>query len=199
MRTLERARAEHLRAAAQPRRQLLAEEIADETSDSGSVRQSRLESFDVDTLVACHRRRGRTPPPRVRPSSAPGLKLDAAQRIGHFATMLRASLIWRCIERKSEANVQESSVAPRVWRVAMGLPLRHSIAKSRSGMARLAAPDCPTRAVADFSLFSPPMRILMAKWDAAGGFPPERTIIRGLVARGHDVHVAAHTSLRSRV
>jgi UDP:flavonoid glycosyltransferase YjiC (YdhE family) len=43
------------------------------------------------------------------------------------------------------------------------------------------------------------MRILIATWDAAGGFPPERTIIRGLVARGHDVHVAAHTSLRSRV
>ena len=44
-----------------------------------------------------------------------------------------------------------------------------------------------------------PMRILIATWDAAGGFPPERTIIRGLIARGHDVHVAAYTSLRSRV
>src|SRR5690349_11144920 len=43
-----------------------------------------------------------------------------------------------------------------------------------------------------------PMRVFIATWDAAGGFPPERTIIRGLVARGHDVHVAAHTSVRGR-
>jgi len=47
----------HLRAAAQRLRQLLAEEIAEETSDSGPVRQSRLESFDVDTLVASVARR----------------------------------------------------------------------------------------------------------------------------------------------
>ncbi len=43
------------------------------------------------------------------------------------------------------------------------------------------------------------MRILIATWDGAGGFQPQQTLIRGLAAKGHDVHVAAHQSLQSRI
>ena len=43
------------------------------------------------------------------------------------------------------------------------------------------------------------MKILFATWDCAGGFTPELSLIRGLAARGHDVHVAAHQSVQTRV
>jgi UDP:flavonoid glycosyltransferase YjiC (YdhE family) len=43
------------------------------------------------------------------------------------------------------------------------------------------------------------MKMLLATWDCAGGFTPELTLIGGLAARGHDVHVAAHQSVRTRV
>jgi len=43
------------------------------------------------------------------------------------------------------------------------------------------------------------MRVLLATWDCAGGFTPELTLIRGLAARGHDVHVATHQSVQTRI
>jgi MGT family glycosyltransferase len=45
----------------------------------------------------------------------------------------------------------------------------------------------------------PSAKILMVTWDGAGNFPPERALVRGLVAHGHSVHVLAHDSLRSQV
>ena len=42
-------------------------------------------------------------------------------------------------------------------------------------------------------------KILMVTWDGAGNFPPERALVRGLIARGHSVHVLAHDTLRSQV
>ena len=42
-------------------------------------------------------------------------------------------------------------------------------------------------------------KILMVTWDGAGNFPPERALVRGLLARGHSVQVLAHDSLRSQV
>jgi MGT family glycosyltransferase len=42
-------------------------------------------------------------------------------------------------------------------------------------------------------------RILMVTWDGAGNFPPERALVRKLLARGHSVHVLAHDSLRLQV
>jgi UDP:flavonoid glycosyltransferase YjiC (YdhE family) len=43
------------------------------------------------------------------------------------------------------------------------------------------------------------VRVLIATWDGAGGFQPQQTLIRGLAAKGHDVHVAAHQSLQRRI
>ena len=43
------------------------------------------------------------------------------------------------------------------------------------------------------------MKILLVTWDGAGNFPPERALVRGLIARGHSVHVLAHDTLRSQV
>ena len=34
---------------------------------------------------------------------------------------------------------------------------------------------------------TPPRRILVALWDGGGSVPPELAVVRGLVARGHDV------------
>jgi hypothetical protein len=45
----------------------------------------------------------------------------------------------------------------------------------------------------------PSAKILMVTWDGAGNFPPERALVRGLLARGHAVHVLAHDSLQSQV
>jgi UDP:flavonoid glycosyltransferase YjiC (YdhE family) len=42
-------------------------------------------------------------------------------------------------------------------------------------------------------------KILMVTWDGAGNFPPERALVRGLLARGHSVHVLAHDTQRSQV
>jgi len=42
-------------------------------------------------------------------------------------------------------------------------------------------------------------KILMVTWDGSGNFPPERELVRGLLARGHSVHVLAHDTLRSQV
>ena len=42
-------------------------------------------------------------------------------------------------------------------------------------------------------------KILMVTWDGSGNFRPERALVRGLVARGHSIHVLAHDSLRSQV
>lgn len=43
------------------------------------------------------------------------------------------------------------------------------------------------------------MRILVVAWDGAGSFTPERALVRGLVARGHEVHVLGHDTLREMV
>jgi MGT family glycosyltransferase len=45
----------------------------------------------------------------------------------------------------------------------------------------------------------PNAKILMVTFDGAGNFPPERSLVRGLLARGHSVHVLAHDSFRSQV
>jgi hypothetical protein len=45
----------------------------------------------------------------------------------------------------------------------------------------------------------PSSKILMVTWDGAGNFPPERALVRGLLARGRSVHVLAHDSLRAQV
>ncbi len=41
--------------------------------------------------------------------------------------------------------------------------------------------------------------ILMATWDGAGNFPPQRALVRELVDRGHRVHVLAHDVQRPAV
>lgn len=41
-------------------------------------------------------------------------------------------------------------------------------------------------------------RFLLVTWDGAGNLPPERSLIRELMARGHRVDVLAHTSVRER-
>jgi UDP:flavonoid glycosyltransferase YjiC (YdhE family) len=41
--------------------------------------------------------------------------------------------------------------------------------------------------------------ILMATWDGAGNFPPQRALMRELVDRGHRVHVLAHDVQRPAV
>jgi UDP:flavonoid glycosyltransferase YjiC (YdhE family) len=41
--------------------------------------------------------------------------------------------------------------------------------------------------------------MLMATWDGAGNFPPERALVRALVARRHDVHVLAHDVQRAAI
>src|SRR6185369_15945128 len=41
--------------------------------------------------------------------------------------------------------------------------------------------------------------ILVATWDGAGNLPPERAIVRALVARGHTVRVLAHESVRRTI
>src|SRR5579864_1348753 len=45
----------------------------------------------------------------------------------------------------------------------------------------------------------PNAKILMVTFDGAGNFPPERALVRGLLARGHSVHVLAHDSFQSQV
>ena len=39
-------------------------------------------------------------------------------------------------------------------------------------------------------------RYLMVTWDGAGDLPPERSLVRALVARGHQVDVLAHLSVQ---
>lgn len=41
--------------------------------------------------------------------------------------------------------------------------------------------------------------ILMVTWDGAGNLPPERSLVRALVARGHTVRALAHDSVRATV
>ena len=41
-------------------------------------------------------------------------------------------------------------------------------------------------------------RFLLVTWDGAGNLPPERSLIRALIARGHRVDVLAHASVRQR-
>lgn len=41
-------------------------------------------------------------------------------------------------------------------------------------------------------------RFLLVTWDGAGNLPPERSLIRALIARGHSVDVLAHPSVRER-
>ena len=43
-----------------------------------------------------------------------------------------------------------------------------------------------------------PSRFLIATWDGAGNLPPERTLVRELVRRGHEVHVVSHDSTADR-
>jgi hypothetical protein len=40
-------------------------------------------------------------------------------------------------------------------------------------------------------------KILMMTWDGAGTLPPQRALVRGLLARGHSVHVIAGDSLKA--
>jgi len=42
-------------------------------------------------------------------------------------------------------------------------------------------------------------RVLLATFDGAGNFTPERALVRALIARGHHLDVLAHDSQRSRV
>lgn len=42
-------------------------------------------------------------------------------------------------------------------------------------------------------------KILMVTWDGAGNFPPERALVRDLLARRHSIHVLAHDTQRSQV
>ena len=42
-------------------------------------------------------------------------------------------------------------------------------------------------------------KMLMATWDGAGNFPPERALLRLLIARGHEVSVLAHDHQRGEV
>ena len=42
-------------------------------------------------------------------------------------------------------------------------------------------------------------RMLMATWDGAGNFPPERALVRQLIARGHAVRVLGHDTQRAAV
>lgn len=42
-------------------------------------------------------------------------------------------------------------------------------------------------------------RILMVTWDGAGNLPPELTLARALVERGHSVHALAHDSIRTKL
>jgi len=46
---------------------------------------------------------------------------------------------------------------------------------------------------------SPTRRILVAMWDGGGTVPPELAVVRGLVARGHDVTVIADAVLADEV
>lgn len=41
-------------------------------------------------------------------------------------------------------------------------------------------------------------RYLLVTWDGAGNLPPERSLVRALIARGHHVDVLAHPSVRER-
>lgn len=41
-------------------------------------------------------------------------------------------------------------------------------------------------------------RFLLVTWDGAGNLPPERSLVRALIARGHRVDVLAHASVRER-
>ncbi|HLI67858.1 MAG TPA: nucleotide disphospho-sugar-binding domain-containing protein [Caulobacteraceae bacterium] len=43
------------------------------------------------------------------------------------------------------------------------------------------------------------MRMLMATWDGAGNFPPERALLKTLTGRGHEVHVLGHDVQRQAV
>ena len=38
--------------------------------------------------------------------------------------------------------------------------------------------------------------VLLVTWDGAGNLPPERSLARALIARGHTVHALAHDSVR---
>lgn len=40
-------------------------------------------------------------------------------------------------------------------------------------------------------------KILMMTWDGAGTLPPQRALVRGLLARGHSVHIIAGDSLKA--
>ncbi len=42
-------------------------------------------------------------------------------------------------------------------------------------------------------------KMLMATWDGAGNFPPERALLRLLVGRGHTVSVLCHDHQRAEV
>ena len=42
-------------------------------------------------------------------------------------------------------------------------------------------------------------RVLLVTWDGAGNLPPERSLLRALVARGHTVRVLAHPSVREAI
>ena len=39
-------------------------------------------------------------------------------------------------------------------------------------------------------------KILLVTWDGAGNLPPQRALVRALVARGHAVHALAHDAVR---
>jgi UDP:flavonoid glycosyltransferase YjiC (YdhE family) len=41
--------------------------------------------------------------------------------------------------------------------------------------------------------------VLLATWDGAGNLPPERSLVRGLIARGHGVRALAHDSVRDQL
>jgi len=49
----------------------------------------------------------------------------------------------------------------------------------------VSAGDCENGVVAATRPGGPMSRILMVTWDGAGNFPPERALVRGLLARGH--------------
>ena len=46
---------------------------------------------------------------------------------------------------------------------------------------------------------TPPRRVLVALWDGGGSVPPELAVVRGLVARGHDVTAIADAVLADDV
>ena len=41
------------------------------------------------------------------------------------------------------------------------------------------------------------MRVLLVTWDGGGNLPPERALVRALIARGHGVRALAPNTLRA--